>query len=124
MTAAQNPLGTPFGPFTTAEEAARDVDFSGKTAVVTGGASNLGRETARVLASRGAHVVVPVRGADAARRAPSDVPGVEVVAIDLLDPAPVRGFADGFLAAHKSLDLLILSAGVMASPLFRDAEGQ
>jgi len=123
MASAQEPLGTPFGPFTTVEEVARDVDLSGKTAIVTGGASNLGHETVRVLAARGAHVIVPARDADAARQALSDIPRVEIVSMDLLDPAFVRRFANGFLARHKSLDLLILSAGVMATPLFRDSEG-
>lgn len=123
MTAAQKPLGTPFGPFTTAEAVARNIDLSGKIAVVTGGASNLGRETVRVLASRGAHVVVPARAVDTARQALSGIRSVEVIPMDLLDPASVRQFAAGFLAAHGSLDLLILSAGVMATSLFRDAEG-
>lgn len=123
MSPAQKPLGTPFGPFTTAEEIARDIDLAGKTAIVTGGASNLGHETVRVLASRGAHVIVPARGVDATRKALSGIPRVEIVTMDLLDPASVRRFADGFLAEHGSLDLLILNAGVMATPLFRDAEG-
>lgn len=123
MAAAQKPLGTLFGPFTTAEEVARDIDLSGKTAIVTGGASNLGHETVRILASRGAHVIVPARGVDAARRALSGIPHVEIMPMDLLDPASIRSFAGRFLAGHKSLDLLILSAGVMATPLFRDAEG-
>lgn len=123
MPAMQRPLGTPFGPFTTAEEVARDIDLSGKTAIVTGGASNLGHETVRVLAARGARVIVPARGADAARQALSGIPRVEIIPMDLLDPVSVRSFADRFLAEHESLDLLILSAGVMATPLFRDAEG-
>jgi NAD(P)-dependent dehydrogenase (short-subunit alcohol dehydrogenase family) len=68
-------------------------------------------------------VIVPARGTDSARPALSGIPRVEVIPMDLLDPASIRDFADGFLAGHRSLDLLILSAGVMATPLFRDAEG-
>lgn len=123
MTVTQETLGTPFGPFTTAEEVVRDVDLSGKTAIVTGGASNLGRETVRVLASRGAHVIVPARDVTAARQALSGMDRVEIVSMDLLDPASIDGFADRFQADHETLDLLILSAGVMATPLFRDKEG-
>ncbi|PJR09081.1 SDR family NAD(P)-dependent oxidoreductase [Sinorhizobium meliloti] len=122
MSVVQKPLGTPFGPFTTAEEVARDVDLSGKIAIVTGGASNLGRETVRILSTRGAHVVVPARDVDAARQALAGIAGAEVVSLDLLDPASILGFAERFLAEHESLDLLILSAGVMATPLVRDAE--
>jgi len=123
LTAAQKPLGTPFGPFTTAEEVARNVDLTGKTAIVTGGASNLGRETVRVLALKGAHVTVPTRDAESARESLSDIPRVEAVALDLLGPHSIRYFAEKFLATRSSLDLLVLSAGVMATPLFRDGEG-
>lgn len=123
MVALQKPLGTHFGPFTTAEEVARSIDLAGKTAIVTGGASNLGRETVRVLASRGARVIVPARDRDDALRSLSGIPDVEIIAMDLLDPRSIRSFADEFRATHSSLDFLILSAGVMATPLFRDAEG-
>ncbi|HEX2812596.1 MAG TPA: SDR family NAD(P)-dependent oxidoreductase [Sphingopyxis sp.] len=123
MTGFQKPFGTAFGPFTTAEEAANGVDLSGKTAIVTGGASNLGRETVRILASKGASIVVPARDASAARRALSGIPNVKVVAMDLLDPSSIDNFATGFLDSGRSLDLLILSAGVMATPLFRNAGG-
>jgi NAD(P)-dependent dehydrogenase (short-subunit alcohol dehydrogenase family) len=123
LTTAQNPLGTPFGPFTTAEEVAHNIDLAGKTAIVTGGASNLGRETVRVLASKGARVIVPTRDVESARESLSDIPRVEAVALDLLDPHSIRYFAEKFLATRSSLDLLILSAGVMATPLFRDEEG-
>ncbi|MBA2920836.1 SDR family NAD(P)-dependent oxidoreductase [Sphingomonas sp. MAH-20] len=123
MVAAQRPLGTPFGPFTTAEEVAGDIDLSGKVAVVTGGASNLGQETARVLAARGAKVIVPARDAENAKRSLSYIPGLEVSAMDLLDPPSIYRFADDILGRYPSLDLLILSAGVMATPLFRDLYG-
>lgn len=119
----QRPLGTAFGPFTTAEDITRDIDLSGKNVIVTGGASNLGRETVRVLASRGAQVIVPARDVNGAIRALSGVERVDVVPMDLLDPASIRSFADRYLAEHRSLEVLILSAGVMATPLFRDAEG-
>lgn len=123
MTDLQRPLGTAFGPFTTAESIARGIDLSGKNVIVTGGASNLGYETVRVLASRGAQIIVPARDSNGAKRALSSVAHVKVVPIDLLDPASIRSFADRYLAERRSLELLILSAGVMATPLFRDAEG-
>lgn len=123
MSDVQRPLGTPYGPFTTAEEAAGDIDLSGKIAIVTGGASNLGRETVRVLASRGADVIVPARDFDAARLALAGIPRVTIETMNLIDPVSVDMFADTFLAAHAQLDLLVLSAGVMATPLFRDAQG-
>jgi hypothetical protein len=50
----QKPLRTGFGPTTTAREVAAGIDLNGKTAVVTGGSSGIGPETARVLAVAGA----------------------------------------------------------------------
>jgi NAD(P)-dependent dehydrogenase (short-subunit alcohol dehydrogenase family) len=52
----QKPLRTGFGPTTTAREVAAGVNLDGKTAVVTGGSSGIGPETARVLAEAGAQV--------------------------------------------------------------------
>ena len=124
MPSFQQPLGTGFGPFTTAEEVANGLDISGMTAVVTSGASNLGRETVRLLSSRGARVIVPAREPQAARKAVSGLENVDLLPMDLLDPASIASFAAHVMDSAPSLDLLILSAGVMASPLFRDAEGR
>jgi NAD(P)-dependent dehydrogenase (short-subunit alcohol dehydrogenase family) len=124
MTAVQLPLDTPFGPFTTAADVADGVDLTGKSAIVTGGASNLGFETVKILALKGAHVVVPARNASAARQVFHDMPNVKVAAMDLLDPLSITAFASGFEESGRALDLLILSAGVMATPLFRDPAGR
>ncbi|GGN54113.1 oxidoreductase [Novosphingobium indicum] len=123
MTIFQKPLGTAFGAFTTAQDVAVDADLSGKTAIVTGGASNLGLETVKVLASKGATVIVPVRDTDAASQSLSHLPNVRAVKMDLLDPSSIKRFTSDFIANGRSLDLLILNAGVMATPLFRDRNG-
>src|SRR3546814_5430932 len=124
MTAVHVPLEPPFGPFTPAAELADGCDLTGKSAIVTGGASNLGFETVKILALKGAHVVVPARNASAARQVFHDMPNVEVAAMDLLDPLSITAFASGFEESGRALDLLILSAGVMATPLFRDPAGR
>ncbi len=123
MTAFQQPLGTSFNPFTTAEEVANAIDLSRKTAIVTGGASNLGRETVRVLASKGASVTVPARDVAVAQQVLSDIPNVSVLPLDLLYDDSIDRFAADFVDSGRALDLLILSAGVMATPLFRDRRG-
>src|SRR5690606_39125135 len=124
MNDLQKPLGTPFGPFTTAAEVARNINLSGKTAIVTGGASGLGLETVRVLAAHGARVIVPARNVEAATEALAGIPHVEVARMELTDPASISVFAQTFIDRQEPLHLLILSAGIMAPPLFRDAEGR
>ncbi|GAA3797269.1 SDR family NAD(P)-dependent oxidoreductase [Streptomyces chiangmaiensis] len=85
--------------------------------------SGIGLETARVLRSAGADVVVPARDTDRARAVLRNVDGVEVEQMDLLDPASIDAFADKFLASGRRLHILVNSAGVMATPLTRDARG-
>jgi NAD(P)-dependent dehydrogenase (short-subunit alcohol dehydrogenase family) len=58
-----------FGAETTASEVSEGIDLGGKVALVTGGSGGLGQETARVLAERGAHVILT------ARDMPKGVPG-------------------------------------------------
>lgn len=124
MNDLQKPLGTPFGPFTAAAEVARNIDLADKTAIVTGGASGLGLETVRVLAAHGARVIVPARNVEAATEALAGIPHVEVARMELTDPASISAFAQAFIGRQEPLHLLILSAGIMAPPLFRDAEGR
>jgi NAD(P)-dependent dehydrogenase (short-subunit alcohol dehydrogenase family) len=103
-------------------------DLTGKVAVVTGASSGLGLETARVLAQKGARVVLAVRSAvrgDLATEAiRSRAPGasLEVMSLDLATLGSIRGFAQAFLAAHDRLDMLVNNAGVMAIPYRRTAE--
>jgi NAD(P)-dependent dehydrogenase (short-subunit alcohol dehydrogenase family) len=119
----QTPIGSGFGAFSTASEVADGIDLTGRVAIVTGGLSNLGLETARVLARAGAQVVVPSRSGVGASAAGNSIEGVEEALLDLMDPASIDAFAAGFLASGRKLDMLVNSAGVMATPLMRDAKG-
>lgn len=120
---------TGFGFASTAEGVSEDVDLSGRVALVTGGASGLGQETARVLALRGAHVVIAARdmakGGAAVDTIQADLPtaSLEVMELDLADLDSIRAFTVLFLREHKRLDLLINNAGVMASPPGKTADG-
>jgi NAD(P)-dependent dehydrogenase (short-subunit alcohol dehydrogenase family) len=97
-----------------------EVDLSGCTAVVTGASSGLGLETARALASAGAHVVAAVRDVDKARAA---LGAVEIVALELSDLNSVRSAAADIARQYPRIDLLINNAGVMATPLARTGQG-
>ncbi|MGF0173931.1 oxidoreductase [Streptomyces sp. Marseille-Q5077] len=123
MTTAQHPLPSGFGAASTAEEVIKGVDLTGRVAIVTGGYSGIGLETARVLRSAGAEIVVPARDLERARAALQDVPGAEVDYLDLLDPASIDAFAEKFLASGRPLHILVNSAGIMATPPTRDARG-
>jgi len=123
MANKQTPIHSGFGPTTTAREVLAGIDLSGKVAVVTGGYAGIGLETTRALAEAGATVVVPARTPDKARGALSGIPTVEQGRMDLLDPSSIDAFANEFLSSGRPLHILINNAGIMATPLIRDARG-
>ena len=52
-----------FGFDSTADEVLEGQDLSGRTAFITGGYSGLGKETARAMAAKGAHIILSGRDA-------------------------------------------------------------
>ncbi len=122
MDTLQKPIGSGFGADSTAGDVIKGVDLSGKIAIVTGGYSGIGVETARALRSAGARVIVPTRDRDKAVRALQGL-DVEIEAMDLLDPASIDAFAERFIASREPLHILVNSAGIGGAPLTRDARG-
>jgi NAD(P)-dependent dehydrogenase (short-subunit alcohol dehydrogenase family) len=104
-------------------------DQSGRVVVVTGANSGTGFETARVLASRGATVVLACRNAmkaeEAVRRIQKRHRGsrVEAQLLDLGSLKSVHGAAATVLERYDRLDLLINNAGVMVPPYGRTEDG-
>lgn len=104
-------------------------DQSGRLAVVTGSNTGLGFDTARVLAARGAQVVLACRDTAKADAAAAQIrtltPGaqVSVQKLDLGSLASVRDAAAELAAAHPRIDLLINNAGVMYPPKSTTADG-
>jgi NAD(P)-dependent dehydrogenase (short-subunit alcohol dehydrogenase family) len=90
-------------------------DLTGKRFLITGGTSGIGKEAARDLARAGAHVTITARSAakGAATVAEFANERVEFKLLDLADLSSVRNFAKEFTS---SIDVLILNAGVMATP--------
>ena len=96
-------------------------DLTERTVLITGANSGLGRVTARVLAGRGAHVVLAVRNRAKGEAAAATMPGsTEVRDLDLADLSSVRDFAADFT---EPVDLLINNAGIMIPPLYRTVDG-
>ena len=107
----------------------RDVpDQTGRIAVVTGASSGIGLETARVLARKGAHVVLAVRNREKGEAARADITRTEPQAkvavqhLDLANLESVETFADELGATHQRFDLLINNAGVMVPPFGHTAD--
>jgi NAD(P)-dependent dehydrogenase (short-subunit alcohol dehydrogenase family) len=96
-------------------------DQSGRTVVVTGCNSGIGRAAGAALAAKGAHVVLAVRNLDKGHTAASAMNGsTEVRELDLASLASIRAFA---AAWDGEIDLLINNAGIMIPPLSRTADG-
>jgi NAD(P)-dependent dehydrogenase (short-subunit alcohol dehydrogenase family) len=118
-----------FGFESTAEQVAAGIDLSGRTALVTGGSGGLGAESARVLASRGARVLIAARdvakaeGVAASIRKSTGNDAVEVGALELGSLPSIRAFAAATLARHRAIHILLNNAGVMACPLGRTEQG-
>lgn len=100
----------------------RDIPAQGgRTVIVTGGNSGLGKATAAGLAAAGARVVLAVRDTARGREAADSIRGtVEVRELDLADLSSVRRFADGW---DEPIDVLVNNAGVMLQPQGTTADG-
>ena len=123
MTSKQAPLPSGFNAKSTVTEVLGNRRLDGVLAIVTGGYAGVGLETTRVLTGAGATVIVPARTPDKARAALAGFERVELEALDLADPKSIDAFAERFVASKRALPLLINNAGIMATPLTRDARG-
>jgi NAD(P)-dependent dehydrogenase (short-subunit alcohol dehydrogenase family) len=96
-------------------------DMTGRTVIITGSNSGIGRAAAQALVAAHARVVLAVRDLDKGRAAAATMSGeTEVRRLDLASLGSVREFAAGW---DGDIDLLINNAGVMVPPLSRTAEG-
>ncbi|XP_057540954.1 short-chain dehydrogenase TIC 32 B, chloroplastic [Amaranthus tricolor] len=118
-----------FGSSSTAEQVTHGIDASNLTAIITGGASGIGWETARVLALRNAHVIIAARNINAANEAKQRILDeiksgrVDVLKLDLSSIKSVTEFAHNFLALNLPLNILINNAGIMFCPFQLSEDG-
>jgi NAD(P)-dependent dehydrogenase (short-subunit alcohol dehydrogenase family) len=95
--------------------------MAGRTVVITGANSGLGRACAEALAARGARVLMAVRDPAKGHEAAATMTGdVHVRRLDLADLPSVRAFA---AAIDEPVNLLVNNAGLMAPPLGRTVDG-
>ncbi len=104
-------------------------DQTGRTAIVTGANTGIGLETARMLALKGANVVLACRNPEKGKAAVDQVLAARpsgrasLAVLDLSDLGSVAAFAAKFTASNERLDLLVNNAGVMIPPLGRTRQG-
>lgn len=104
-------------------------DQTGKTIIITGATSGLGKEATKILASKNATVIMAVRNAKKAETVskeileyyPSSI--LEIRSLDLSSLDSIRSFADGILATYSKLDVLINNAGIMMCPYSKTKDG-
>ncbi len=105
------------------------VSQKGKTIIVTGSSSGIGYEAARVLANKGAKVIIAVRNLEKGNKAKEKIliqnknAAVEVMIVDLSDLSSVKLFAEKFKNNFDKLDVLINNAGVMIPPYSKTKDG-
>ncbi|XP_054861632.1 dehydrogenase/reductase SDR family member 13-like isoform X2 [Amphiprion ocellaris] len=101
----------------------------GKTAVVTGANTGIGKTTAMDLARRGAKVILACRDRRRAEAAVQEIiqetgnQQVIFMQLDLASLQSVRSFADNFLKSESRLDLLINNAGLISDGKTEDGFG-
>ncbi|XP_067262846.1 retinol dehydrogenase 11 [Chanodichthys erythropterus] len=92
--------------------------LDGKTVLITGGNSGIGKETAVALALRGARVIIACRDEEKARKAVKEIKArshslnVLHMEVDLANMRSIREFCKTFLQKEKRLDILINNAGM------------
>ena len=103
--------------------------LKGKTVVITGANTGIGKETAVDLAARGARVIIGCRNLEKGKEAMKEIQersGNQNVFLEKLDLASlesVRSFADKILNSESRLDILINNAGVGACPYQKTEDG-
>jgi NAD(P)-dependent dehydrogenase (short-subunit alcohol dehydrogenase family) len=118
-------ITTDFDIHSTAADVIAGIDLGGKRAIVTGGASGIGVETARALAGAGAAVTLAVRDTVAGERVAAEIRGttgaqVDVARLDLTDRTTIGAFTSAW---EGPLDILVNNAGIMATPETYTPEG-
>ncbi|KAG1944272.1 retinol dehydrogenase [Pimephales promelas] len=106
-----------------------DARLDGKTVIITGANTGIGKETAIDLAKRGARIIMACRDlekADAALKEVKDASGNQDVVtnrLDLADTKSIREFAEKINKEEKQVNILINNAGVMVCPYGKTADG-
>lgn len=106
-----------------------DERLEGKTVIITGANTGIGKETARDLARRGARIVMACRDLERAEEAKQDIvedtgnENLVIRKLDLSDTKSIRAFAELINKEEKQVNILINNAGIMMCPYSKTADG-
>jgi NAD(P)-dependent dehydrogenase (short-subunit alcohol dehydrogenase family) len=93
---------------------ARGASFTGKVAIVTGGASGIGRALGAALAEAGAVVTLADIDGEAAAGVAAEMGGSTIgVALDVRDAEAVQALVDEVVELHGRIDLMVNNAGIV-----------
>jgi len=98
-------------PEATTDPAPERGPLADRVAVVTGGASGIGRAIAKILAADGAFVIVADRDEAGARDVAAGLPRAQPWTVDVADPDACRAMIAGVVDRHERLDILVNGAG-------------
>uniref|UniRef100_UPI00398ED46F retinol dehydrogenase 12-like isoform X2 n=1 Tax=Pristiophorus japonicus TaxID=55135 RepID=UPI00398ED46F len=103
--------------------------LDGKTVIITGANTGIGKETARDLAKRGALIIIACRDTEKGDVAAKEIieesgnPNIVVKKLDLADTKSIREFAAQINDEQQQVNILINNAGVMMCPYSKTVDG-
>src|SRR5580704_2512719 len=86
--------------------------LQGKIALISGGTSGIGAETAKLFQSEGATVIVTGSSERSVAAAKAELPGIEVSVSNAADVAATKSLVDQVKAKHGRIDVLFVNAGI------------
>ena len=96
-------------------------DLKGKIALITGGSSGIGLETARLLSENGTKVIITARSHEKLKRAKEEVSGIiSSYRTDVSDLDQVLELSNKIEMDHGKIDILVNSAGIVHPGLLKD----
>ncbi len=103
-----------------------ELNMGGKTAVITGGASGLGRETAHYMVREGVKIVLADRDGDNLEKVAAELREaggeIETVVVDVREYADCQAMVKKAIDLWGVLDICVASAGIVRNQFFMDSE--
>ena len=117
ISGAQKPINSGFSNKSEPKDILKNIDLHNKVAIVTGGYSGIGLETAKALVAAGANVIIPAKRPEIANQNLNGVVSEKnIIKMDLGNLDSVINFTNSFKENFNTLSLLINNAGIMACP--------